>query len=326
LRRDVIWSKPNPMPESVNGWRWERCRIKVKGETKRSNRSEAGRIEGMQAHSGGTYTHPVIFKDCPGCDKCDPNGGYILRKGSGRCTTAHEYIFQFVKSGEYFYDCEAIRESNQTKPHNRGGIWIEDQTNGPMNRGGSSQYDAKEQIRTWGSEAGRNRRSVWEIATQPYPEAHFATYPEKLIEPCIKAGTSEKGCCPECGAPFVRILEPSAEAKERLGSAWHDHQDDLGRGQRGTPPALKGPANITKGWRPSCNHKGDPVPCVVFDPFTGSGTTGAVAIKHGRSFIGSELNPEYIELANRRILSAAEKYGRLTPDMPVKKYSQLGLL
>ncbi len=51
---------------------------------------------------------------------------------------------------------------------------------------------------------GRNLRNVWDIATAPYPDAHFATFPPALVEPCIKAGTSEKGCCSECGAPWVR--------------------------------------------------------------------------------------------------------------------------
>ena len=55
--------------------------------------------------------------------------------------------------------------------------------------------------------AGRNLRSVWTIATQPYPGAHFATFPEALVEPCVKAGTSERGVCPECGAPWVREVE-----------------------------------------------------------------------------------------------------------------------
>jgi hypothetical protein len=62
--------------------------------------------------------------------------------------------------------------------------------------------------------AGRNLRSVWTVATQPYPGAHFATFPPKLIEPAIKAGTSERGVCPECGAPWERVVE-----RERFGKA-----------------------------------------------------------------------------------------------------------
>jgi site-specific DNA-methyltransferase (cytosine-N4-specific) len=86
-------------------------------------------------------------------------------------------------------------------------------------------------------EGGRNRRSVWTIATQPFPGAHFATFPPDLIEPCILAGSRE----------------------------------------------------------------GD----TVLDPFAGSGTTGMVALRHGRSFVGCELNPEYVVLARQRITDDA---------------------
>lgn len=316
LRRDIIWSKPNPMPESVNGWRWERCRVKVAPKNRDTDQTYAEYV-GMEGHSGNSY-RTATWQDCDGCPKCKPNGGLVLRKGSGRCTTAHEYLFQFAKTGEYFYDCEAVKEKSAGGRERFSG----DQYGSKGLDGTRNDYGRLD--KTVSHE--RNRRSVWEIATQPYPEAHFATYPEALVEPCIKAGTSERGCCPDCGAPWVRILEPSEEAKARLGAAWHDHKDDLGQGQRGTPPALKGPANITKGWRPSCEHNGEPVPSTVFDMFTGSGVSGVAAVKLGRDFIGAELSAEYIELAGRRIFNAAEKYGRLTAEMPAKKHSQLGLL
>ena len=53
------------------------------------------------------------------------------------------------------------------------------------------------------------------IPTQPYPEAHFATYPEELVRRCILAGTSERGCCPECGGPWVREVELRRHNDER---------------------------------------------------------------------------------------------------------------
>ena len=61
----------------------------------------------------------------------------------------------------------------------------------------------------------------------------------------------------------------------------------------------------TTGWQPTCDHDAEPVPATVLDPFCGSGTTGVVALRHGRSFIGIELNPEYIELARKRIIDDA---------------------
>lgn len=162
LRSDIIWSKPNPMPESV----------------------------------------------------------------TDRPTKAHEYIFLMSKSARYYYDADAVKEGAET-------CWT------------ISQKDRKQRVvATGGAISGgtgdtvssgttRNKRSVWEVPTQPYPEAHFATYPEALVQPCILAGS-------------------------RAGDT-------------------------------------------VLDPFCGSGTTGAVAHRLGRSFIGIELNPQYIELARKRI-------------------------
>ena len=67
--------------------------------------------------------------------------------------------------------------------------------------------------------AGRNKRTVWEIPTQPYSGAHFATYPEALVEPCILAGTSEKGVCADCGAPWRRVVETKREASLGRGKS-----------------------------------------------------------------------------------------------------------
>jgi DNA modification methylase len=194
LRSDIIWSKPNPMPESV----------------------------------------------------------------TDRPTKAHEYIFLLTKNARYYYNAAAIREplAESTLPRYdraQSGYAPPGQTAhrgiaGPRERrsdkqrghgrrhaGFNDRWDAmpkdEQQI------DGANKRSVWHVATSPYPDAHFATYPEKLIEPCILAGS-----------------------------------------------------------RP-----GD----TVLDPFTGSGTTGAVAIRHQRNFIGIELNADYVQLARTRIGAVA---------------------
>ena len=210
---------------------------------------------------------------------------------------------------------------------------------------------------------GANKRTVWSIATQPYKFAHFATFPEKLVEPCILAGTSERGVCGVTGGPWQRVVTVE-DPGGRLGKGYHDHEDDIGRGQRGvfaadgrptrtttswqptcgapwerlveiTPeyqaildsgkawrtnegkpdeltnrqnkdhPATLPPKNQTAGWHPTCDHDSEPVPAIVLDPFAGSGTTGVVALRHGRSFIGIELNAKYIELARKRIIADA---------------------
>ena len=162
LRQDIIWHKPNPMPESV----------------------------------------------------------------TDRCTKSHEYIFLLSKSAKYFYDNDAIAEKTLTMDNSDRDRDLTklNNTNGQPRHGGfqHNQYQT------------RNKRSVWTINTKPYKDAHFAVFPPKLPELCIKAGSSE----------------------------------------------------------------GD----VILDPFFGSGTTGWVAQRLGRKWIGIELNPEYIKIAEKRFL------------------------
>ncbi len=129
--------------------------------------------------------------------------------------------------------------------------------------------------------------------------SHYASFPEKLVEPCIKAGTSEKGECPECGAPWKRIVEATGGS---IDEAWHSHQRDLEQGQRANNKSKDGSyRRVEIGWKPECDHGGDSVPQTILDPFSGAGTTGLVAARFGRRYIGIELNPEYAQMSRRRI-------------------------
>ena len=164
LRQDIIWHKPNPMPESV----------------------------------------------------------------TDRCTKAHEYVFLLSKSPKYYFDHLVIQDKS---------IWFETDKraiNGPSSGGKakSGKY-AIDKGGAFQKNGMRNKRSVWTINTKPFAEAHFATFPEALIEPMILAG------CPKGG--------------------------------------------------------------IVLDPFMGAGTTGLVAKKNSRHYLGCELNPEYIKIAETRI-------------------------
>lgn len=163
LRQDIIWAKPNPMPESV--------------------------------------------KD--------------------RCTKSHEYIFLMSKSPKYYFDHEAIQEEAVCKDDRRCG-------QGHIEYGGKREGKTDKYIQRSfvGISEKRNKRDVWSVTTKPIKEAHFATFPEKLIEPCILAGC-------------------------RVGG-------------------------------------------VVLDPFFGSGTTGRVCVGLNRQYLGIELNPEYIEISEKR--------------------------
>jgi len=151
-----------------------------------------------------------------------------------RPTKSHEHIFLLTKQKKYYYDHEAIKEeavgghtgsaASFKRKNSKREQAIPGQSMGTHrpNRADVAYNGSK-----------RNKRDVWFVATQPYKGAHFAVFPQKLIEPCVLAG------CPKGGT--------------------------------------------------------------VFDPFCGAGTTGLVALDHGRNFIGIELNPEYADLAQKRI-------------------------
>jgi DNA modification methylase len=100
-----------------------------------------------------------------------------------RPTTAHEHIFLLAKNEHYHYDADSIREPHVTESNIRDrakeGVWASGALLTPIGKG----------MREWNSPQGRNKRTVWTVAAQPYPEAHFATMPPKLVEPCILAGS-----------------------------------------------------------------------------------------------------------------------------------------
>lgn len=245
LRQDIIWSKPNPMPESVRD----------------------------------------------------------------RCTKAHEYIFLLSKSEKYFYDVEAIAEESiyapdKTHEVERAKGYYLGKWKSPVN--GSLRNDSSFKA----IHNTRNKRSVWEVATSHYSEAHFATFPPALIEPCIKAGTSEKGCCGKCGAPWVRETEHIAgdneanmRPKQTAGMSYSTSTLSLSGGSKEW--AERGAKRYTIGWSPSCSCNAGAVPCTVLDPFGGAGTTGLVADRLGRNAILVELSPSYAAMADNRIRSEA---------------------
>ena len=172
LRSDIIWSKPNPMPESV----------------------------------------------------------------TDRPTRAHEYLFLLTKSARYHYDSDAIREPaewarwgkqtvvkgtpgtgswigqrSKEELHERARATDKQRGHGRRHAGFNDRWDAMTREEQWAM--GRNKRDVWEIATRPYAEAHFATFPEALVDPCILAG------CPVGGLvldPFIGSGTVAAVA-QRLG-------------------------------------------------------------------------------------------------------------
>jgi hypothetical protein len=215
-----------------------------------------------------------------------------------RCTKAHEYIFLLAKQPRYFYDNIAIAEQASTagQPIKMADGWDTGEGgHGTIHRNGREKGKSNGETQ---SEI-RNKRSVWTVNTVSFKGAHFATFPPDLIEPCILAGTSEEGCCDQCGAPFVRITENERVAT-RPAKDTKTTGDSMVDGNR--DPERHVTRRTTKGWQQSCKCEGaKPVPCTVLDPFGGSGTTGQVAQACGCHAILIELNPAYIEMQKKRV-------------------------
>ena len=238
LRSDIIWHKPNPMPESI----------------------------------------------------------------TDRPTKAHEYIFLMSKKAQYYYDADAVREPQeniQLISKNYGQL-SENNKFSSIEGNRSVKYGTKWSPKTREyNPAGRNKRTVWTIATQPFPSAHFATFPEALVEPCIRAGTSERGNCAECGKPWVRVVEKIDPPRRDVNSEYPGRQTIATRKYKHDE---SGPIQNTLGWKPSCSCDTEEiVRPIVLDPFMGSGTVALVAKKLNRDYIGIELNPEYVEMARIRV-------------------------
>lgn len=135
------------------------------------------------------------------------------------------------------------------------------------------------------------------------------TYPTALVTPMVLAGTSEKGCCSVCCAPWKRIVEKTTSFEGGSGKAGRNAEEVNASGkwkdmQHGENIKLGPVISIqTTGWEPTCKCEvKETVPCVVFDPFMGAGTTALVAKQNRRSYVGVELNPEYLRIAEKRVL------------------------
>lgn len=223
-----------------------------------------------------------------------------------RCTKAHEYVFLLTKQPRYYYDAEAVREEQvKGSPGSR----FDQGKTGDRDGGDRTQEGYRDF-------AGRNRRSVWNIPTQGFPGRHFAVFPERLVELCLRSSCSSKGCCPACGAQFARVLDSEPLTRERP-NALTKRQREPGTGNA-CPNTAAGVATRTIGWRPTCTCNPpdvilpdgsltgcpgpyDPIPPTVLDPYLGSGTTLLVARKMGFSGIGIELNEEYAAMAEARL-------------------------
>lgn len=210
-----------------------------------------------------------------------------------RCTKSHEYIFLLSKSERYYFDAEAIKEKAAYA--------------GEMRGGSTNRYEQNESGMDCKVYNTRNKRSVWTVNPAPFKGAHFATYPPKLIEPCILAGCPER-CCEKCGAGHERIVErpemPKVESSEidRYGNGTTGVHRKVGQAYQDWRNANP---DRTVGWRPICDCNSGIISGTTLDPFLGAGTSAVVAEKHGRNWIGCELNEKYAEIAQKRISESA---------------------
>jgi DNA modification methylase len=219
-----------------------------------------------------------------------------------RPTKSHEYIFLLAKNSQYYYDRHAIMEEAVTK--NTTDLGITDTSETQWNGENIGLKEHHEKYREDDESNRRNKRSVWEINTQPYPETHFAVYPTALIEPCILAGSADQAC-PVCRAPWKRIIKREETSKDEDTESWRT-QENPGFGVR-RPPEPNQPGAYytgrTVGWEPTCDCEDNDgsASSIVLDPFTGSGTTGLVALQHRRWFLGIEISQEYCDLIKKRL-------------------------
>jgi len=232
---------------------------------------------------------------------CKPN--CMPESVRDRPTKSHEYLFLLSKSQRYYYDAEAIKEEatgydGRKDTKMKGSAKYKSGEHFDNNPNSLAVNGCERWPSTINGSPARNKRTVWTIPTKPYKGAHFATFPEKLVEPCVLAGTSERGYCPECGKPWVRQVEHKNMVIRKT-----DRMAEMGEfGRTQSSGTMLSPAETkTIGWLPSCSCGLDPVPGVVLDPFFGAGTSGLVAKKWGRDFVGIELNPDYIKMAEERI-------------------------
>jgi len=241
LRSDIIWAKPNPMPESV----------------------------------------------------------------TDRPTKAHEYIFLLSKSPRYYFDADAVREASKRPGEYPGGDYagrdIDDEN---VNRGWLNKT---------GVPVARNIRTVWDIATQPYAGAHFATFPEAIPERCIKAGSASTACG-ICGAPWERVtdIEYVKSPAHGAGSVVGRHYETGSNNYDGAGMPRLNKHVTTTGWQPTCEHDDDSGTSLILDPFNGSGTTGRVAQRLSRDYVGLDTSREYLEMAVERVdpIQAAHRDAR----------------
>ena len=287
-------------------WEWRKCPT-CQGKGEIIGNALKDRNSPINIGIGVIDENTKVFRVCPRC------------KGSGKVRysfwTGHDYWFeqQFEK-----YAPDTLPRMDRGVNFNKWTLGADGQT--PHNlsqprlnkkRGYKTkqpdkgtqypQYHGKDI--NYGKQ-GRNKRCVWKIPTKSFKEAHFATFPETLIEPIIKAGCPEF-VCKKCGKARIKILESTEEYKEYLGKG---NLEEHHAGQE-TKTKFKVKANAEYKFRgySDCGCSAGWESGINLDPFMGTGTTALVALKQRKRFIGIEIKQEYIDMSYKRISKVQQK-------------------
>jgi DNA modification methylase len=339
IRRDYIWHKLNPAPENLLGWRWERHRIKIDRENADWKSRPKGWQAGLGAHDSGSdskgqYRHEQeqtvpVYIDCPGCEKCLHDNPlfpdlHVLRLGSWRHTTSHEYVWMMTKQMKYYCDQEAVKEptTGGAHPHGSGigkklidfgegvranrsfseAIRNETKNDLPETRNPRSVVTINgfnfDDLWSLFIESIRNPKDILSISTENYPGAHYAVYTPNLVAPLIMAACP-KHSCPECGQAWAPVVikgkynrhqsKKAAELDDPDSPSWR-----YGTAQDGLP--YDGAGNLVTSYAPTCDCGcEESVPGIVLDPFAGTGTTGMVAKELGRRWVAMDISKPYLD-------------------------------
>jgi DNA modification methylase len=197
-----------------------------------------------------------------------------------RLSCTHEVVHFFTRSRSYFFDLDAVRvphRSHLARPAKRPSAWsVPNEWQGPLTGSNAGLSGLKQRGRV-GHPLGKNPGDVWQLATAGYRGAHFAVFPEKLVERPLLASCPERVCA-GCGEPWRR-------ARART----------------------LGHLAVAGELRPSCTCGAAWSPGIVLDPFLGSGTVAAVATRLRRDWVGIELNPSFAALTAERLRRLAER-------------------
>lgn len=319
VRCDIAWEKPNTLPESVKD---------------RPVKSHEYIFLLAKSGSAQYWTHPrkqgTRRKPFPDCiyehrrtgERVDyPPVSERIRK----CFWKRKNLWE---GHDYFYDAEAIKEPASPDTHARYACGLSGNhkwaDGGPGNQTVAKTLDHLHQPGVHPKSAApgsgiranasfefavkdvvpyRNKRSVWSISTEGFADAHFAIFPKKLVLPCIQAGTSEYGCCAECGAPYARILSEGFTAHTGQTATHYSLHSTAGRlAQLRQASRESGIEYVdtrqTIGWIKTCECTSrERTPCTVLDPFMGRGTTLLVSKKLQRRGIGIDISEAYCHMA-----------------------------